>query len=138
MIRILAFALNANEQLQFTKGLSTDDEPELWQKSFSDEIELWIELGQLDEKRIRKACHRAKTVCIYTYQSGSANVWWKQMASKLKHFDNLRVIHFPENIAKTVARFCKRNMQLQFTIEDGDLWLSNNTEAVQIKPLQWK
>ena len=30
MIRLLAFALNAGDTLEFTKGLSTDDEPELW------------------------------------------------------------------------------------------------------------
>ncbi len=58
---------NANEQLRFTKGLSTDDEPELWEKSLTDDIELWIDLGQPDEKRIRKACGRAKKVIICTY-----------------------------------------------------------------------
>ena len=45
MLRIIAFIVNAHERLQFTKGLSDDDEPDLWQKSLIDEIELWIELG---------------------------------------------------------------------------------------------
>lgn len=138
MIRIIAFVLNADEYLQFTKGLSDDDEPDLWQKSFADEIELWIELGQLDEKRIKKACGRAKKVRVYTYQSGSATVWWKQIESKLTRFDNLQVIHFPDDIAKSLAGFCNRNMQLQFTIEDGELWLSDNTDSIQIKPCHWK
>lgn len=65
MVRLLAFALNADERLEFTKGLSADDEPELWNKNYSDEIELWIELGQPDEKRIRKACGRSRQVIIY-------------------------------------------------------------------------
>ena len=59
MIRLLAFALHADEFLSFTKGLSTDDEPDLWQKSLSGEIELWIELGLPSEKRLKKACGRA-------------------------------------------------------------------------------
>lgn len=66
MVRVLAFALNASDSLQFTRGLSTDDEPELWQKSLSDEIELWIEVGQPDESRLRKACNRAARVRVYT------------------------------------------------------------------------
>ncbi len=66
MIRLIAFMVNANEQLRFTKGLSTDDEPELWGKSLTDDIELWIDLGQPDEKRIRKACGRSKQVIIST------------------------------------------------------------------------
>jgi len=51
---------NANEHLSFTKRLSSDDEPELWQKALIGEIELWIDLGQPDEKIIRKACGRSK------------------------------------------------------------------------------
>ena len=35
MIRLLAFALHAHENLSFTKGLCEDDEPDLWQKSLS-------------------------------------------------------------------------------------------------------
>ena len=65
MVRLLAFALNADEHLTFTRGLCRDDEPELWQRSLSDEILLWIELGQPDEKRIRKACAVSERVFVY-------------------------------------------------------------------------
>jgi len=68
--------------LSFTKGLSTDDEPDIWQKSLIDDIELWIDFGQLDEKRIRKACGRADQVLIYTYNSGKALAWWEQIKGK--------------------------------------------------------
>ncbi len=40
--RILAFALNANEDLSFTKGLSSTDEPDLWQHSLDGQTLLWI------------------------------------------------------------------------------------------------
>ncbi len=138
MIRIIAFALSANEDLQFTKGLSTDDEPEIWQRNLSNEIELWIDLGQLDEKRIRKACSRAKKVCVYTYQSGSATVWWKQIENKLSRFNNLKIVHFPDDISKKLASFSNRNMQLQITIEDDEIWLSDDNGSIQIKSAQWK
>ena len=66
MVRLIAFMANASERLCFTKGLSSDHEPDLWQKTLTDDIELWIDLGQPDEKRIRKACGRAKQVIIVT------------------------------------------------------------------------
>lgn len=72
MIRVIAFAANANAQLCFSKGLADEEEPELWQKSLTDEIELLIDLGQPDEKRIRKACGRSKQVIIYTYHERKA------------------------------------------------------------------
>lgn len=39
MVRIVAFALNAHENLEMTKGISTDGEPDIWQKSLSGELD---------------------------------------------------------------------------------------------------
>jgi len=123
MIRLIAFMANAGDALSFTKGLSSDDEPELWQKTLTDEIELWIELGQPDEKRIRKACGRAKEVIIYTYDERKAKVWWEQLRQKLQRFSNLKVVHIN---AKGVESMIKRSMQLQCNIQDGEIYLNDD------------
>ena len=124
MIRLIAFMANAHEQLSFTKGLSSDSEPELWQKSLTDEIELWIDLGQPDEKRIRKACGRAKQVIIYTYDERKAKVWWEQQQSKLQRFSNLKVLHIN---ALGVEDMLKRSMHLQCNIQEGEIYLSDDS-----------
>lgn len=123
MVRLIAFMANAHERLSFTKGLSTDDEPELWQKSLTGEIELWVELGQPDEKRIRKACGRAKQVIIYTYHEGKATVWWQQQEANLKRFSNLKVFHIG---AEGVESMIKRTMDLQCNIQDSEMYLSDD------------
>ena len=134
MIRVIAFALNAHDQLAFTKGLSTDDEPEAWQKSLSDDIELWIDFGQVDEKRIRKACGRAKQVVIYTYQARKANVWWERNKQNLARHDNLRVYHIAAEGAEALV---SRNMQLQCNIDDGTVSLSNDDQHLTIVVTQY-
>jgi len=134
MMRLIAFALNANEQLIFTKGLCADDEPEIWQKTLSDEIDLWIDFGQLDEKRIRKACGRAKQVIVYTYDSGKAKVWWDQQANKLKRYKNLKVVHINvENVDSLV----QRKMDLQCNIQDGEMNLSDPEQNYDINFSQY-
>jgi uncharacterized protein YaeQ len=138
MVRLLAFALNASESLAFTRGISSDDEPDLWQKNLNDEIELWIELGQPEEKRIRKACARATQVIIYTYQPRSAPIWWQQLADKLERFDNLSVYHLPEDSASQLAALAARSMQLQCTIQDGSAWFSSGEQSLSITPQRWK
>ncbi len=138
MVRLLAFALNASETLAFTRGISSDDEPDLWQKNLNDEIELWIELGQPDEKRIRKACARAQQVIIYTYQPRSAPVWWQQSEKDLKRFDNLAVYHLADDLASQLGALAARNMQLQCTIQDGDIWLSDNEYNLAITLEKWR
>jgi len=123
MIRLIAFMTNASERLGFTKGLSSDDEPDLWEKTLTDEIELWIDLGQPDEKRIRKACGRSKQVIIYTYHEGKAKVWWKQQQQKLERFSNLKVFHIH---AVGLESMINRSMDLQCNIQDGEIYLTDD------------
>jgi uncharacterized protein YaeQ len=132
MVRLIAFMANAHEFLSFTKGLSTDDEPELWQKSLTGEIDLWIDLGQPDEKRIRKACGLSKQVIIYTYHEGKASVWWEQQKGKLERFKNLKVAHIS---AEGVEAMTKRSMALQCSVQDGEIYVSDDdlNQVVSIK-----
>jgi uncharacterized protein YaeQ len=134
MLRLLAFALHASDAMDFTRGLSAENEPELWQKNMSDEIEIWIDLGQPDEKRIRKACGRAKKVFIYTYNYRSAMAWWEQIRNRLTRFDNLSVIMIPDEALQSMGSMAQRGMQLQYTIQDGDILLSNGETSVTIEP----
>jgi len=134
MLRILAFALHAHERLGFTKGLSNEDEPDLWQKNLSDEIELWIDLGQPEEKRIRRACGRVDAVIIYTYNRSGAAAWWQKIQGKVQRFANLNVFNIDDATVAALAGFSRRSMQLQFTIADGVTLLSDGEQALEITP----
>ncbi|MGL5285683.1 Uncharacterized conserved protein YaeQ, suppresses RfaH defect [Aeromonas sp. RU39B] len=135
MIRLAAFAWHAAERLEFTKGLCADDEPELWQKSYSDEIELWIDLGLPDERRIRKACNRSREVVLYTYGGRGVQVWWKQNQGKLSQYDHLSVIDLPEAQTQALAALAERTMQITCTISDGQLWFSTGQGEVTLEPV---
>jgi uncharacterized protein YaeQ len=76
MVRLLAFALHAHERLAFGRGLSSEDEPDLWRRALDGEVEQWIELGQPDESRIRRACGRAREVVVVGYSGRGFAVWW--------------------------------------------------------------
>lgn len=136
MIRLLAFVFNANEDLVFCKGISQDDEPDLWQKNLSGDIELWIDLGQPDEKRIKKACGRSKKMIIYLYQEGMATSWFKQNQKLLNRFNNLSIVYL--NIDGDIEELCERSMNLQANISDGELNLINEDSSVSIIEAIWK
>jgi uncharacterized protein YaeQ len=131
MMRIMAFALHADEALAFGKGLSADDEPDLWQKDLTGAIDLWIEVGQPDEKRILKACGRASRVVIYSYSSNS-NIWWGQIANKVERAKNLSVFNLPVATSQTLQKLAQRSMQLQCTIQDGQAWINGDGESILI------
>ncbi|OHD96700.1 MAG: hypothetical protein A3E21_01400 [Sulfurimonas sp. RIFCSPHIGHO2_12_FULL_36_9] len=136
MVKLVAFMLNADEKLLFTKGITQDDEPDLWQKALNGDIKLWIDLGQPDEKRIRKACGRSQKVIIYMYQEGSALAWWKQMQNSLGRFKNLSVIYL--NIDGDIELLAKRAMTLQCNISDFELTIIDNDNSVSVKEERWK
>jgi len=135
MVRLIAFILNADEELAFCKGISQEDEPDLWKKSLGGEIELWIDLGQPDEKRIKKACGRSEKVIIYTYQEGMASAWWKQIETSLTRFSNLQVIHL--EMDGDIEVLVKRAMSLQANILDSELTLIDEEQSVVIQEKSW-
>ena len=130
MIRLVCFLLNAHQDLQFGKGISDEDEAAIWQKNYSDEIELWIELGQVDSRRIKKACSRAKQVILYTYGN---DIWWPQVENKIVAFDNLSVKSFPKDICQQLEQIAARNMEMQCSIQDGQMWLTLNEKTLLIE-----
>ncbi len=131
MIRVIAFILNANENLTFCKGIAEDDEPDLWQKSLGGDIELWIDLGQPDEKRIKKACGRSEKVIIYTYQEGMATAWYKQIEKSLTRFKNLEVVYL--DIEGDIDAITERSMNLQVNIIDNEINLINDEKSVVVR-----
>jgi uncharacterized protein YaeQ len=132
MVRLICYLLNAHPDLKFGKGVSDEDEAAIWQINYSDEISLWIELGQIDEKRLKKACNKAAKVKLYCYGS-SANTWWSQTQSALQNYPRLTIEQFETSTTEALVKLLSRNMDLQCSIQDGQLWLSCGDETLLIE-----
>ena len=126
MLRLLAFALHAGEGLEFGRGISTDNEPDLWQKDLTDNIQLWVDLGLPDESRIRKACGRAEQVVLLAYGDRAAAVWWPKYQAALERFKNLRVIQIADESMESLAQLASMSMGLQCMIQDGVVNVSSD------------
>jgi uncharacterized protein YaeQ len=135
MMRLVAFALNASDRLLLTKGIGAEDEPSLWEKNYGGEIELWIELGQIDEKRIRKACGRSNQVIVYTFNLKSAEAWWRQNSLTFERFKNLSVIHLN---FEGIEVLHERSMKLQCNISDSELSIHSDRGDVFISQERWQ
>lgn len=138
MVRLLAFALNAHEQLEMTRGISTDDEPDIWQKSLSGELELWVALGLPSEKVVRQSCSKARKVIIYSYGGRTADMWWEKIKNSTTRFGNLQVVNFSEEDTSALARLASRTMRLQVNIQDGDVMVSVDESMIYVTPVEWK
>ena len=111
---------------------STDEDPDLWHRDYTGDILLWIDLGQPDESRIRKACGRARHVVVVNYSGNGADIWWGKQAAPLAKLKNLTVIDFaPDTVARAVG-LLERSMRLTAMLQDGELQLMNERTSVTL------
>jgi uncharacterized protein YaeQ len=133
LVRLVAFALHADDALAFGRGLSTDDEPALWRKDLTGAIQTWIDVGLPDEKWVRKAAGRARQVFVYCYGGRAAELWWSQNRAALERVRNLTVTDLRPGGSEPLARLAARNMRLQVTVQEGQVWITDGSTTVAIQ-----
>ena len=134
LVRLRAFALYAHERLEFGRGLSDEDEPALWRRDYTGAIEQWIELGQPDESRLRKASGRAAQVVVVGYGGQAAAAWWKRNATALARLRNLSVIELDDAEVAAAEALLGRSMRVTAMIQDGELQLMDADRSVSLRP----
>jgi uncharacterized protein YaeQ len=71
LVRIFAFCLNNTPRLTFTKGLSDQEEPDVWEISDIGDITTWIEVGEPSAERVKKASRKSKQTHVYAFNEKS-------------------------------------------------------------------
>jgi len=132
-VRLLAYCLNCTGGLEFTRGISTADEPDLWVHTDRGEIEHWIESGQPEEPRLRKACGRARQVSVYTFAK-STPTWWSLNGETISTLPRLQVWHLDWAEVQVATRLLDRTMQLNVSIVGGTLYLDNGSTSTSLEP----
>lgn len=133
MVRLLAFALHADDRLEFGRGISADDEPALWRREYSGDIRQWIEVGLPDERLLRRACGRADEVIVLTYGGRSLAAWWLKEGPALARLRNLRVLALADEQSAALTAMASRSMALQCTVQDGQVWITDGPRTALIE-----
>lgn len=132
MVRLLAFALHADERLEFGRGLSAEDEPDLVLRDLTGEAVEWIDVGLPDEREVRKACGRARSVTVYPYGGRSCAMWWSKAAPMLERQPTLAVREVPPEASEALSGLAARTMALQVTIQDRHILVSAQDRVVAV------
>ncbi len=128
--RILAYCLNAQDNLIFCKGLSDADEADLWARNLNDAIELWIDVGEPAAERIKKASRLAKAVKVYSFNSKS-DTWWTQGQEE---FTQLKAqwFQFPWPQVQALAATVNKTMDWSMTISENSIFVSTENGDVEV------
>lgn len=122
LARLLAFCINAQENLLFSKGLSTPDEPDIWAHGLDGQFLTWIDVGEPAAERIKKATRQAKSVKVYSFNAKS-NVWWNQDS---KHFLKLNAefYRFSWPAIQQFKRLLERTMDISISITNNSAYVA--------------
>jgi uncharacterized protein YaeQ len=130
MVRVLAFAMHASEDLRFGRGLSTEDEADLYEPDLTGAIRLWIDVGLPDEKLVRKAAARADRVVVVTY-GRTAVQWWEQSKAAFARLRNLTVVRLATADTQALAGLAQRALSLQCIVNEQQVWLGDDGAMLQ-------
>ena len=134
MLRLLAFALNADEGLEFGRGISTDDEPDLWQRDATGRILHWVDLGLPEERRLRRAAGRSDRVSLYAYGRRAFDPWWSKNRDGLARLEKVTIWLLEDDDLAALSRLAARNMALNCLIQDGQVTLGDGERSVTLTP----
>lgn len=130
MVRVLAYCINAQEYLVFTKGLSDVDEADLWVRTFDDQIALWIDVGEPAVDRIKKVSRLANVVKIYCFNS-KADVWWSQTQPKIKQM-KASVYKFEWDNIQALATLVQRTMDISVSITGDSAYVATELGECEV------
>lgn len=133
MVRVLAFCLNAQEHLAFTKGISAAEEPDIWARTLDDQLSLWIDVGEPAVDRIKKATRLAPTVKVYSFNSKS-NVWWDQGQEMFKEL-KASIFQFQWESIQSLAALVQRTMDISVTITGDSVYVATELGECEVSLL---
>lgn len=132
MVRVLAFALYASDKLEFGRGISADDDADLWETNEAGDIGRWIDVGTPDNKSLRRAAGKSDDVVVLAYDDAKVEPWWSSNKGDFGKINKLTILRITDEECEALAGMCNRNMHLAATIQDGTVWMADDAQNLEL------
>lgn len=136
LARVLAFALRFEEGLEFGRGVSAADEPDLWSREGDGRPRQWIDVGQPDGKRIVKAARQSERIAIFPFGEGLARYRENQIAP-LDPLPHLSVAAFEPDFLEALGAATDRQVRWSLTLSEGILYVTSGEESFETRLDVW-
>jgi uncharacterized protein YaeQ len=125
--RVLAFCLELQEGLAFSKGLADPDQPALEVRSLTGELRAWIEVGAPDAARLHRASKAAPRVAVYTHH-GAGRYWDSLAGERIHRAESLELYGLDRALVAALVRRLERRVAFDLSVTDGMLYLTIGKE----------
>ena len=129
--RVLAWALNHQEGLEFAKGgLSQTDDPPLYVEDLTGLRTHWIDIGHPSPERLHKATKIAEAVQVYVHKP--LDPWLEQLRAKAVHrADAIAIYALPPDFIDALAQRLTRKNAWTVVHTEATLYVTLGDETVE-------
>jgi uncharacterized protein YaeQ len=133
--RLLAYLLEFTEGIEFSRGVSTPDEPTIAVRDLTGSLKTWIDIGTPDADRLHKASKLAERVVVYTHKHPAQFV--KQLAGrKIHNADALELYSLDRALISALVARLERRVAFSLAIADRELLVSIGADQLSGRVLR--
>lgn len=128
LTRVLAYALEVEEGIEFTTGLSTADEPALWIRDLTGQLRVWIEVGVPEAARLHKASKACERVVVYCHKDAAH--YLRTLTGQRVHVpDRVTIVAMDRRFIDAVAARVERRTTLEVSVTEGQIYVDIGGES---------
>jgi uncharacterized protein YaeQ len=129
LTRVLAYALEFTEGIEFTRGLAEPDEPAIRVRDLTGALRAWIDIGSPDAGRLHKAGKVSPRVAVYTHKD-PAQLVGKLAGERIHRAETLEVYAIDSGLVGALAARLERRMAFDLSVSDRELYVSIGGDTV--------
>jgi uncharacterized protein YaeQ len=121
--RLLAYLLEFAKGIEFSRGVSTPDEPTIAVRDLTGALKTWIEIGTPDADRLHKASKLAERVVVYTHKDPAQ--FLKQLSGrKIHNAEALELYALDRALVSELVARLERRVAFTVSVADRELFVS--------------
>ena len=130
LTRTLSYCLLWEQEIAFSRGLSTVDEPAVWVRTLDGRVKLWVEVGHPSADRLHKASKLAERVVVCTHQD--PRVLRRTLAGERIHrVETIELIALPSKLVRSLEAAVERRMDWDVVVTGAHLYVTANGETLE-------
>jgi uncharacterized protein YaeQ len=127
--RLIAYLLEFADGIEFSRGISSPEEPAIAVRDLTGALTTWIDIGTPDADRLHKAAKSARRVVVYTHKDPGQ--FLRQLAGKRIHnAETLELYAIDRDLVRALAARLERRLAFSVSVHDRELYISIDAEQV--------
>jgi len=129
--RTFAYCLFWEPDIEFSRGLSTTDEPAVWVKHPDGRVKLWIDVGHPSAERLHKASKSAERVAVCNFQEPAAfRRALVATRTRIHRAQDIELVTLPAELLAPLEAQLERRMDWDLSVTGGQLYVTTGGQTL--------